>query len=112
MAIYGSNKGADLPKLTIHSLTNCNVVDAVETGTPLRVPRAKWFRRLVIAIDGHSSTSKTLLTTVQVLANDKPKVPRKLTVDVSSPMRSYPLFEITPQRLEQIASEIRLPWSM
>jgi hypothetical protein len=92
------------PNLVVGTLLRCRVDPVVTPGTELKIRRGH-FRRVLREID-KASSAKTVKTTVPVTVGTV-KNKHKLVFDVPGPWRRYPLFDVTPATLQDIAKTIR-----
>lgn len=105
--IFGSGSKDFVPSLVITSLIRSRVVPELPTDTPLKVSRSR-FRKIVRLID--KSDGKTIEPRVAVHVLNKPKEKHKLGFTMASALR-YPLFDVTPDKLDTIADAIRNQWA-
>lgn len=106
--IFGSGSKDFVPSLVITSLIRSNVVPDLPVATPLKVSRSR-FRKIVRLID--KSDGKTIDPRVAVHVLNKPKEKHKLGFTMAPALR-YPLFDVTPDKLETIADQTRKLWSV
>ena len=92
------------PNLVVGTLLRCRVDPVVTAGTELKIRRGH-FKRVLREID-KASSAKTVKTTVPVTVGTV-KNKHRLVFDVPGPWRRYPLFDITPATIHQIANTIR-----
>lgn len=105
--IYGSGRSDFVPSLTMTSLTRSWVVPELPVGTPLKVPRGR-FRKILRLMD--KSGGKNIDARVSVHVLNKPKEKHKIGFTMA-PVQRYPLFDVTPDKLEAIAAEVRTHWA-
>jgi hypothetical protein len=105
--IFGSGAKDFVPSLVITSLIRSRVLPELPVDTPLKVSRSR-FRKIVRLID--KSDGKTIEPRVSVHVLNKPKEKHKLGFTMASPL-CYPLFDVTPDKLEAIADQTRKVWS-
>lgn len=92
------------PNLVVGTLLRCRVDPVVPAGTELKIRRGH-FKRVLRDID-KASSAKTVKTTVPVtVGNVKNK--HKLVFDVPGPWNRYPLFDVNPAMVQDIATTFR-----
>ena len=92
------------PNLVVGTLLRCRVDPVVPAGTELKIRRGH-FKRVLRDID-KASGAKTVKTTVPVtVGNVKNK--HKLVFDIPGPWNRYPLFDINPAMVQDIATTVR-----
>jgi hypothetical protein len=110
VAIYDRSLPKFEPNLRVGVLTKCRVDTALPAGAQLKVPRGR-FRRIVRAVDANQGgPGKPLRTNTVVQVVGQPKMKPKLVFDVPDGLREYPLFDVTPERIVEIAASIRETW--
>jgi hypothetical protein len=92
------------PNLVVGTLLRCRVEPVVPASTELKIRRGH-FKRVLRDID-KTSAAKTVKTTVPVTVGTV-KNKHKLVFDVPSAWRRYPLFDVTPATIQDIAKAIR-----
>jgi hypothetical protein len=105
--IFGSGSKDFVPSLMITSLIKSRVVPELPAETPLKVSRSR-FRKIMRLID--KSDGKTIEARVSVHVLNKPKEKHKLGFTMAPALR-YPLFDVTPDKLDAIADQTRKLWS-
>jgi hypothetical protein len=109
--IYDRSRPTFEPALTVGVLARCRVDANTPAGTVLKT-KAGRFKRIFRAIDAHrGGAGKPLLTavTAQIVGPSKNKN-SKLTFDAPTPMRAYPLFEITADNIRNVVAAVRSDW--
>jgi hypothetical protein len=112
-AIYDRSRPTFEPALTVGVLARCRVDSNTPAGTVLKT-KAGRFKRIFRAIDAHrGAAGKPLLTavTAQIVGPSKSKN-SKLTFDTPTPMRAYPLFEITADNIRNVVEAVRSDWAI
>ena len=108
--IYDRARQGFEPNLVVRALMRCRADSQLVNGTRLKVSRYR-FRKILRAMNNHlGAPGKPLHTGVSVQVSGQPKTKYKLIFDVLSPVQSIPLFEITPEKLQEIASKARQDW--
>ncbi len=112
-AIYERGVASFEPSLLVGALTQCRVEPEVPAGSLLKLPRSR-LRSLVRSINDHGSAGKRLRTNipVQVEGQPKGKVKHRLVFEVAQPLVSHRLFDVTPDRILDIARTLRTTWSV
>jgi hypothetical protein len=109
-AIYDRGTTGFEPNLVVGALMRCRVDADVALGTQLKVSRSR-FRKLLRAIDGHrGAIGKPIHTGVPANVVGQPKHKLKLIFDLPKPLQVYPLFEVTPDKIQGIARKVREDW--
>lgn len=111
-AIYDRARPKFEPNLTIGVLSRCRPDVSLPPGTMLRSKPGR-FKRLFRAIDAPGGgPGKPLQTTVTAQVVGQPKSKNsKLIFDAPTSMRSYPLFEITSDKIHEIVTTVRQDWA-
>jgi hypothetical protein len=112
VAIYDRSRPAFEPNLIIGVLCNCRLDANLTPGTLLRSKPGR-FKRIFRAIDAPRGVSTKPLQTVvtaQVVGQPKSKN-SKLIFDAPASMRTYPLFEITSNKVQEIVTAVRKDWA-
>ena len=108
-AIYDRGTARFEPNLAVAVLTRCRVETPLPDFTQLKVSRAR-FKKIVRAVDSHRA-GKPLRTGAPVQVVGQPKGKHRLLFDVPGAVQTYPLFEVTPERIPEIARKVRETWS-
>jgi hypothetical protein len=112
VAIYDRSRPAFEPNLMIGALSNCRLDANLSPGTLLRSKPSR-FKRIFRAIDAsRGGIGKPLQTVVTAQVVGQPKGKNsKLIFDVPTPMRTYPLFDITSDKVQEIVTAVRKDWA-
>jgi hypothetical protein len=112
-AIYDRNVAGFEPNLLVAALTKCRSEPDVPADSVFKVPRAR-LKRIVRAVGVYKAGSGKPLRTeaiVQVDGQPKGRAKHMLVFDVAEPLQRYPLFEVTPERIAEIAATVRAAWT-
>lgn len=115
-AIYdrGATVGAAFePHLMIAVLKNCRVDVPTDPGAEVRVPRSR-FKTILSALGRHTEPpGKPFLTgvPVQLEGQGKGKAKYRLVFDLPHAARRYPLFDVTPGKIAELAGATRAIWT-
>lgn len=109
VSLYGPGGVEFVPKLTITSLRNVRL-DGGPTSGPLKMSRNR-YRKLVRIIDTQEPGPGVFRPKLSTHPVNAPKDKRGLVFDVPAPPLTFPLFTLTPQRLEAVADEVRHSWA-
>lgn len=106
-SIYERSVTGFEPNLAITVLANTRIPAAVPDGTALKViPVA--LKKVVRALDNQPS-GKHLKTVANASVAGPHKGKHRLSFDVAERLR-YPLFDVTPDKIVEIANEVRVAW--
>lgn len=113
-AIHDRSTTGFEPNLVVVALTRCRVDPDVPSGTLFKVSRSR-LRKIIRAMDGFrwisSKPVNTLNTRVSVQVVGQPKNKHTLFFDVPKEPERHPLFDVTPDKIREIARRVRESWS-
>lgn len=111
-AIYDRSVPNFEPHLMMAVLTNCRVDVPTEPNAQVRVPRSR-FKTIQSALGRHRASPGQPFPTgvpVQLEGQPKNKPKHRLVFDLPHPVRRYPLFELKPDKVIEVAHATQEAW--